>query len=592
MKKISLAVNLWLLVGLLVWLVPTTVLAQGEVACETDVVTQADDSVSKFADKFYGDATAYTAIVEATNAIAATDSSYTTITDPNIVEAGRKLCIPSVADAEAALKKSLPASTFAKPGSDELTIAIAQDIGALDIRKEGSAASFSLLRHIYEPLVWFDDSMQLYPNLAESWEQVNPTTMRFKLRQGVTFHNGNPFNADAVKYSLDKVLDPNFPAWMNFAMVDIVKGATVVDEYTVDIETLAPTPSLLWRLTLLDMVDPKYADTPEMDQKPNGTGPYKFVEFIPSQSFTMERNEDYWGKPSNFQKITARIIPEAGTRIAALLAGEVEMINAVSPEMIEQIQGSDNATITTAPTARLVYVSMRNDRPPLDNVKVRQALNYAVDKATIVDTVLKDIAIVAKSPLPPSLRGARTDLAYPYDPDRARQLLEEAGYNGEEIIFAVGKGRYPNDDQVGEAIAAYFQDVGLNVKYDQGEWATYSAENRKGKESPFDAFFQGWSADALDPVLMMSFLFQSANTESRSSYANPKVDELVTTANTTNDPAELENLLNEAQGIVWEDAPFIFMYVPKEVLGISNDLKGFASRPDEFFFFNQAFLVK
>jgi peptide/nickel transport system substrate-binding protein len=477
-------------------------------------------------------------------------------------------------------------------GSDELVVAIAQDIGALDIRKEGSAASFSLLRHIYEPLVWFDDSMQLYPLLAESWEQVDSTTMRFKLRQGVTFHNGDPFNAEAVKYSLDKVLDPNFPAWMNFAMVDLIKEAIIVDDYTVDIVTVAPTPSLLWRLTLLDMVNPAYAETPEMDQQPMGTGPYKFVEFTPSQSFVMERNEDYWGKPGNFKGITARIIPESGTRLAALLAGEVQMINAVSPEMIEQIQASDNAILTTAPTARLVYVSLRNDRPPLDKAQVRQALNYAIDKETIVDTILQDIAVVAKSPLPPSLRGARADLSYAYDPEKARQLLAEAGYAGEEIIFAVGRGRYPNDDQVGQAIAAYMQDVGVNVKFEQGEWATFSAEARKGKEAPFDAFFQGWSADALDPVLMMTFLFQSPNTEARTSYANPTVDDLISEAALTTDPAKVDELLSEAQSTVWDDAPFIFMYIPKEVLGISSNLKGFTARPDEFFFFNQAFFAQ
>ena len=591
MKRLIYVVSMFLLLSLILTTMPDIVRAQDEIACDTDVVVQADDWLSKLADKFYGDVLAFQAIAEATNAKAASDSSYSEISDVNVIEPGWKLCIPSAADAEGILQTSVPAAGVTA-GSDELVVAIAQDIGALDIRKEGSAASFSLLRHIYEPLVWFDDSMQLYPLLAESWEQVDPTTMRFKLRQGVTFHNGDPFNAEAVKYSLDKVLDPNFPAWMNFAMVDLVKEANIVDDYTVDIVTVAPTPSLLWRLTLLDMVNPTYAETPEMDQQPMGTGPYKFVEFTPSQSFVMERNEDYWGKPGNFQGITARIIPESGTRLAALLAGEVQMINAVSPEMIEQIQASDNATLTTAPTARLVYVSLRNDRPPLDKVQVRQALNYAIDKETIVDTILQDIAVVAKSPLPPSLRGARADLSYAYDPEKARQLLAEAGYAGEEIVLAVGRGRYPNDDQVGQAIAAYMQDVGVNVKFEQGEWAAFSAEARKGTEAPFDAFFQGWSADALDPVLMMTFLFQSPNTEARTSYANPTVDDLISEAALTTDPAKVDELLSEAQSTVWDDAPFIFMYIPKEVLGISSNLKGFTARPDEFFFFNQAFFAQ
>jgi len=339
---------------------------------------------------------------------------------------------------------------------------------------------------------------------------------------------------------------------------------------------------------LLDIVDPVYSETPEMDQHPIGTGPYRFVEFVPSQSFVMERNPDYWGRPSNFERITVRILPESGTRLAALLAGEVQMINAVSPEMIEQIEASPNATTTTAPSARLVYASLRNDRSPLDNKLVRQAMNYAVDKEAIVSTILSGIAEVAKAPLPPTLTGARSDLAYPYDPDKARQLLDEAGYAGEEIIFAVGRGRYPNDDQVGQAIAGYLQDVGLNVKFEQGEYASMVSES-KGVDSPFDSFFQGWSADAQDPVLMMTFLFVSENTGSRTAYANPQVDELLKKAALTNDDAELKQLLAEAQGIVWDDAPMIFLYIPKEVLGISQNLSGFSARPDEFFFFNRAF---
>lgn len=175
------------------------------------------------------------------------------------------------APTEAAAEAEAPAAETTD--SSELAFGIVQDIGALDIRKEGSAASFSLMRHIYEPMVWFDSSMQLYPLLAESWEQVDETTMRFKLREGVKFHNGQPLTAEAVKYSLDKVLDPNFPAWMNFAMVGVVKEAKVVDDLTVDIITEGPSPSLLWRLSLLDIVEPSYAESPEMDQHPNGHRP-------------------------------------------------------------------------------------------------------------------------------------------------------------------------------------------------------------------------------------------------------------------------------------------------------------------------------
>ncbi len=492
---------------------------------------------------------------------------------------------------KAAAPTTAPAAA-AKSSASELTIAIAQDIGALDIRKEGSAASFSLLRHIYEPLVWFDDSMKLYPVLAESWEQVDPTTMRFKLRKNAKFQNGKPLTADMVKYSLEKALDPKGDAWMQFALDGLVKGATVVDANTVDIQTTAPTPSLLWRLTLLDIVEPSYADSGQMDTKPMGTGPYKFVEFTPRQQFVMTRNPDYWGKAPAIEKITARILPEAGTRQAALLAGEVQMINAVSPEMMQRIKQSQNATVTTAPTARLVYVALRNDRGPLANPKVRQALNYAVDKKALTGTILKDISAEAKGPLPPSLTSARNDLNYDYNPDKAKQLLKEGGYNGEKIIFAVGKGRYPNDGQVAEALVNFWQAVGVNVDFKQGEWAAMNAEARKGKDSPFDAFMQGWSADALDPVLMLDFLFNSKNTPSRTSYSNPKVDEALQKAAITNDPKALDTLLKDTQGTIWDDAPLVFLYYPLEVLGINKNLKGFTARPDEFFFFTGATLEK
>jgi peptide/nickel transport system substrate-binding protein len=252
--------------------------------------------------------------------------------------------------------------------------------------------------------------MKFYPVLAASWEQVNPTTMRFKLQPNAKFHNGKPLTADAVKYSLEKAMDPKSGAWMLFALDGLLKGATVVDPQTVDIETTSPTPSLLYRLTLLDIVEPAYAETPDMQTKPMGTGPYRFVEFTPRQQLVMTRNPDYWGKAPAIERITARIMPEAGTRQAALLSGEVQMIDAVSPEMMQRIQASQNATVTTVPSARLVYILLRNDRGPLANVKVRQGLNYAIDKNALTGAILKDISTIAKGPLPPSVGPHRPGL--------------------------------------------------------------------------------------------------------------------------------------------------------------------------------------
>jgi peptide/nickel transport system substrate-binding protein len=471
----------------------------------------------------------------------------------------------------------------------ELVLGFSSGIQGLDMRKEGSVVNMSVSKLINEPLLFFDEKGELYPVLAKSWEQIDDVTTRFHLVENAMWHHGVPFTAEAVKYSLDKVLDPEFPAWMNFALDGVVKEAKIIDDHTIDIITTGPTPSLLWRLTLLDLVEPGYAEEGGQDMRPSGTGPYKFVEYVPREHYIVERNPDYWGEPAEFDRIVARILPEDSTRLAALLAGEVDMINAVTPEMMQKIQESEGVETVSGPTTRLIYSSLRNDRPPLDNVKVRQALNYAVDKQAIVDTILKDIAVVANGPLAPVLTGSRTDLGYPYDPEKAKALLEEAGYNGEEIVFAVPRGRYPNDGQVAEAIAAYWQDVGVNVKLEQGDYATIMPLIRQGKDSPYDAAFQGWSADALDPVLMSLFLWHSDYTEGRTAYANPRVDELLDKANTSTDTEEVAALMQEAQGLIWEDAPMVFLYFPVEVLGISDRLKGFSTHPFEYYLFEKAY---
>jgi peptide/nickel transport system substrate-binding protein len=216
----------------------------------------------------------------------------------------------------------------------ELVVGMGADIENFDMRKMGTVVSYSLLKHINETLLFFDENSELYPILAESWEQIDDTTWRFYLREGVNFHDGTPFTADAVKYSLDMVMNPEFPAWMGFALDGVIDEVNVIDDYTVDVVTTSPTPSLLWRLTLVDIVEPEYSEKGGQDRHPIGTGPYKFVQYTPRQNFIMERNEDYWGEQPYFDRVEARILPEDATRLAALLAGEVQMINAVSPEMI------------------------------------------------------------------------------------------------------------------------------------------------------------------------------------------------------------------------------------------------------------------
>lgn len=284
------------------------------------------------------------------------------------------------------------ATTPSAGGGDELIFGIAQDIPILDGRLPGgSAASFSALRHIMDPLVFFDPDGELIPALAESWEQVEPDRWSFTLREGVTFHNGTEFTAETAAASINSVLAEDFTPWFGFAVDGILTGAEVVDDRTIEVTTASATPNVPELMTVIDMVDPDYP-AEQQNQEPVGTGPFTFVEFTPRDSLVLSRYDDYWGEAPSYTDLRFRIIPEQSTRVQALLADEVDVINNISPEDIARIEDADNAKVVSSATTRHIMLALRHDRPPLDNPQVRQAMNYAVDKQEIVDTLLTGIA--------------------------------------------------------------------------------------------------------------------------------------------------------------------------------------------------------
>lgn len=474
----------------------------------------------------------------------------------------------------------------AASSGDGLTIGLAQDFPILDIRREGgSAASFTMLRHITEPLVFFSADGEMRPVLAEEWEQVDDTTMRFNLREGVTFHNGEPFNAEAAAFSIEQVLDPEFPAWVKYATDPLIEGVEVVDEYTIDVTTKNPSNILLNVLTIVDMVEPAYIESGAQDTEPIGTGPYRFAEFVPRSQLVMEAYEDYWAGRPPIPSITVRILPEESTRVQALLAGEVQMINALSAEDVARINENEATTIASVETARPIIFALRHDRPPLDDVRVRQAMNYAIDKQAIVDSLLAGIASVLEGPLPPSLPNSQTDLGpWPYDPERAQALLAEAGYAGEEITLALGAGRYPSDDEVGLAVADQLQAAGFNINYVATDLSTLQTELALKEDASYDAWLTGWGASLLDPIEVLQ-AYWGEESAVPMFYGNAELHEALATASGTTDQQTIDQAVIEAQQIAWEDAAAVFMYVPVENNGISRRLQGFESRFDEFFFF-------
>jgi peptide/nickel transport system substrate-binding protein len=484
--------------------------------------------------------------------------------------------------------------TTEPPAADqELVVAIAQDVTVLDQRLPGnSAAAYSANRHITEALAFFDATGEtLEPVLATEWEQVEPTRWRFTLREGVKFHNGNDFTADTAVYSFEKSLDPEFQTWYGFVINPVIAGVEKVDDYTIDIVTNTPQPLLPNMIAVVDMVDPAYDEGEQQNIAPVGTGPYKFNSFTPLSEYVMDRNDEYWGGAEAYSRITWRIIPEQATRVQALLAGEVSAINSISTENISQIEGAGGFQIASSPTTRLIMIALRHDRPPLDNPLVRQAMNYAVDKQGIVDALLPGIAVVADGILVPSILGSNAATGsplgpWPYDPDRARELLAEAGYDNEPITIAIGAGRYPSDDLVGQAVVSQLQEVGLNIQLEAIDFATMQAELANRETAAYDGWLQGWGSFYLSPTYMLEAFFGGESAALPLFYDNPDYRAAADAAIAAPSQDELVEPAQEAERIAWEDAGGIFLYFPVDNIATVENMSGFSARFDEFFFFS------
>jgi peptide/nickel transport system substrate-binding protein len=511
----------------------------------------------------------------------------------------RFLQLTSAAAGAAALGAWPGASTAGAPAvikpTAELVVAFSLDPGHFDPRVEAGVPGFSMMYpHMYETLVWRRKDLTLDPaiSLAEKWEQVNPTTLRLQLRQGVKFHNGDTFDAEAVKVSADSYTAPEskFPVKSSMAVTREVK---VIDKYTVDYITEVPSRPLLRILGLQAMMSPRALQElgPKIATNPIGTGPYKFVEYIPGQHVLMEVNPNYWGPKPKSNRLKIRFIPENGTRLAALESGEVMMITNVPPDSIRRLESNPPLEMRTSVTNRIMFITLRTDRPPWTDKRARQALNYAVDKEAITQGILGGLAPIAQAPLPPAVFGTHTGLKpYPYDPAKAKQSLAEAGATGATFNLGVPNGRYLLDKQIGEAIAGYLSDVGVRVNFDNPIWSSFVTEISKFDKAKYDGYFFGWGVVTGEPEQLMREHFHSKFTR-RNAYKNPEVDRLVDEAAESFDDAKVKAAYARAQEIVWDECPWIFLHLQPDLNAVNKRLHGFEARPDEWLILTEAYLV-
>ncbi len=487
-----------------------------------------------------------------------------------------------------------PAAEAAGPASPALAAEQAITIAAgalpnnMDPKNTTSVSVYTLLRLVYDTLVSVD-SGKPEPWAAESWQAFGPQHWRFKLRKGMTFSNGEPFDAEAVRFTMTRALeDPKTPWRVRIANIKEMK---VVDPLTIDFLLDAPVGNFPTRLSVAWIVPPRHTQERGVTTQPVGSGPFTVEQYTPSQTLTLKARRDYWRGAPRLETVRFRAIPEAGSRVASLLAGDVDVAMLILPEQVEQVK-SRGYEVLSRPTGQSADVFFQTTRGgPLANVKVRQAIDYAIDKQALFQGVtgglgrFLDGQIVAQNSVGynPAIK------ARPYDPARARQLLKEAGHpNGFEAAFDYSVGRYFRDQDVAQAVAGYLSQVGIRVKLNPMQGGAWIERIYSGVWGPI-SYWAIQDAPAYDLSWTME-LWRTSN--NRKLAADKKLDDLLDQSFTITDTARRHAFLQKVNEYLFEQTYIIPLHQDPGLYGLNPKLKGVDFLPSTYVQLLDAYLEK
>ncbi|MBN6151868.1 hypothetical protein JR065_16090 [Xanthomonas sp. AmX2] len=440
-----------------------------------------------------------------------------------------------------------------------LVIALPADLATLDPHMTAAVGgNLSVLGHLYPALVERGPDLKLGPALAESWQALSPTHWRFRLAPGARFADGEPLDAAAVKWNLERVLDPAIHARIRFWFEPIVR-VEAPDARTLDIHTRTAFPALPAQLSMLLLLPPRWAARHDPATEVSSGGPYELVENVPGDHLRLRRNPGYWGRKPAFAEVEFRIIPAATARVAALLAGEVDLITGLPLAEVARIRASGRAQAGSVPSIRSVFVKLNTLAPPLDDVRVRRALNYAIDKQAISQALFDGQAPVLQCQLlTPEYLGFDPVLKpYPYDPARARALLREAGIAaGTRLELEVPVNYTPQGEEVAQVVAAQLQAVGLDVRLTQLDSAYYMDKYIKARKlGALSLLTHAWPT--IDADGLLSLLHSDSP---YAYYRDPELDRLLAEGRGTLDAVARERIYHRAEAHLCEQAPVIFLY--------------------------------
>lgn len=473
------------------------------------------------------------------------------------------------------------------------------DSTSLDPSRVTEGESFKVTVNVYETLLNFGEKdTTVQPGLAKEWKaSEDGLTYTFKLQEGVKFHDGTDFNAEAVVKNFERWANGDaekFPYYSSMfgGFKDdperVIESVTAEGDDTVVIKLTRPQAPFLKNIamSMFAIASPTAFEKgdDQFERNPVGTGPFKFVDWKPNETITIEKFEDYWQKGlPKLDRVIFKSIPDNSARLNSLIAGEIDLADGINPSDGAKIESDAKLQLFERPSMNVGYLGLTVTRPPFDKKEVRQAMNYAIDKQTIIDTFFEGRANVAKNPMPPSISGYNESIeGYEYNPEKAKELLAAAGladgFEMELWAMPVPRPYMPDGAKVAEVIQKNLADVGIKANIVSYEWATYLDKASKGEA---DAFMLGWTGDNGDADNFIYVLLDQDNIGSNNYtyYKNEELHNILIEAQTEVDEEKRNELYKKAQEIIHEEAPWVPLAHSTPLLGASKDLTGFIPHP-------------
>jgi peptide/nickel transport system substrate-binding protein len=466
-----------------------------------------------------------------------------------------------------------------KSGGSVIRVGLNSGADTFDPALSTQLAERYIMYAVYDTLVQYDKDFNIKPALAISWSNPNPLTYVLKLREGVKFQDGTPFDADVVKWNIDRILDPATKSSVK-SLLGSVKSVEVISTYEVRLNLQSPAPGLLSVFGERPgfMVSPTAVKNAgeQFGRNPVGTGPFKLTEWVKDDHITLTRWDGYWDKSETFaDKIVFNFVLDTTVREQMLRTNHLDIIDDVLPADIPLLKRDPNIKVGQYDSMTFIELGLKTDQPPFNSRELRQAISYAIDRQQIVDLVTGGNGKPGRGPLPAGW-AANPDLkAYDYNPEKTKELLKKAGVP-DNFSFVITVSATPLYQKLGEIVQQQLKKVGLDAQIKPVDYSQHYTMQRGGNTY---AFIERWTPRA-DPGVIMNMHFDPKGMANNQRYENNQVTELITGANSTYDQAKRKALLQQAEQLVLNDAPMVWIYYPSITIAMRSNLQGYEYIPD------------